>query len=111
MARQVELDINSRLNATPLQQLYGTNLYFYGVWGRIEFPPQNDDKTHTLTKRDIINWPGLSQDKYKNPNQAWVIWVANNISDPWSVTPGTRIRIPSTTHVDRVMTSITRDAE
>ncbi len=111
MTRRITLDINSRLSATPLLQVDGFNVYFYGVWGRIEFPPRNDDKLHTVRKRDVINWPGLSNDFYQNPDQAWVIWTANNIVDPWAVVPGTRIRVPSPTHVDEVLTSITKDAE
>jgi len=111
MTRRVDLATNSRLNATPLLQVDSTNLYHYGVWGRIDFPMQNDDRTHTITKRDVINWPGLSQDFYGNPDQAWVIWVANNIVDPWMVVPGTRVRIPSPTNVDQVLADITKDAE
>lgn len=111
MVRQVSLDIDSRLSATPLIQLADTNLYFYGVWGRIEFPARNDDRMHTLRKRDILNWPGLSNDFYQNPNRAWILWSANNIVDPWASVPGTRIRVPSPSHVDEVLTSITKDAE
>ncbi len=111
MARKIDLPISSRLNATPFLQVDNSNTYFFGVWGRIEFPPKNDDRIHTVTKRDIINWPGLAHDFYRNPERAWVIWVANNISDPWKVTVGTRIRIPSITNVDIVLSSITKDAE
>lgn len=112
MARSIDLSVSSRLNATPLIQFGSNNVYFFGVWGRIEFPPKNDDRIHTVTKRDIINWPGLANDYYKNYERTWVIWVANNITDPWKdVTPGTRLRIPSPTHVDEVMSSITKDAE
>ncbi len=111
MARRIDLPVSSRLNATPLLQQGNSNVYFFGVWGRIEFPPRTDDRTHTVTKRDIINWPGLAHDFYKNTDRDWVIWIANNITDPWTVTVGTRIRIPSITHVDEVMTSITKDAE
>ena len=111
MTRRIDLPTTSRLTATPLLQITGSNLYHFGVWGRIDFPPKNDDRIHTISKRDIINWPGLANDFYRNPDQAWVIWVANNISDPWKVTVGTRVRIPSPTHVDEVLTSITKDAE
>lgn len=111
MTRSIKLSLSSRLNATPLLQQANSNVYFYGVWGRIEFPPKNDDRIHTVTKRDIINWPGLANDFYQDPDKAWIIWTANNIVDPWQVTPGTRIRVPSPTHVDEVLSSITKDAE
>lgn len=109
--RRVKLQTTSRLRATPLLQVPLNNIYFYGVWGRIEFPQRNDDKIKSLTARDIINWPGLSNDYYNTPNQAWAIWVANGITDPWSVEVGTRVRIPSRDHVNEVLAGITKDAE
>jgi len=109
--RSVDLQLTSRLRATPLLQLPFNNIYFYGVWGRITFPSRNDDRIRTITLRDIINWPALSKDYFNNPTQAWVIWVANNILDPWAVTVGTRVRIPSRSHVDEVMAAIVKDAE
>lgn len=109
--RSVKLNTTSRLRATPLLQLPDNNIYFYGLWGRVSFPPRNDDRVKSLTQRDIINWPGLSNDYYNNPNQAWAIWVANDISDPFSVDVGTRVRIPSRDHVNEIMATITKDAE
>ncbi len=109
--RRVELPASSRLRATPLLQLPLNNIYFYGVWGRVSFPPKNDDRIKSLSRRDIINWPALSQDYYNTPDRAWVIWVANDISDPWAVPIGTRVRIPSRDHVDMVMATIVKDAE
>ena len=109
--RRVKLGTTTRLRATPLLQVPNSNTHFYGVWGRIEFPVRNDDKIHTLTARDIINWPGLANDYYGNHTQAWVIWVANDIVDPWAVPVGTRLRIPSSPNVSEVIASITKDAE
>ena len=109
--RNIKLETTTRLRATPLLQVPLNNTYFFGVWGRIEFPLRNSDKIKSLTLRDIINWPALSKDFYNTPNQAWVIWVANNITDPWAVAPGTRVRIPSRDHVNEVLAAITKDAE
>lgn len=111
MAREIELLNVSRLRATPLIQTAGENTYFFGVWGKIEFPVTQDDQTYILTRRDIINWPGLSNDFYGNPFQAWCIWVANSITDPWNVSPGLRVRIPSRNTVDNTLAGITKDAE
>jgi hypothetical protein len=109
--RAINLEIGSRLRATPLIQERDSNIYYFGMWGRVEFPARNDDRIKSLTVRDIINWPGLSNDYFNTPNMAWVIWVANGITDPWAVAPGTRVRIPGKDHVDEVVAAIFKDAE
>jgi len=111
MAREIELDFSSRLNATPLIQDEGTNDYYWGVWGEIEFPPGSDDKSYIIKEGDIVNWAGLADDFYGDFKKMWVIWAANGITDPWAVTPGIKIRIPSADVVDDVLANITKDAE
>jgi len=111
MARDLDLSISSRLNATPLLQVSGANIYYFGVWGNIEFPPSNNDKTYTLKQKDILNWPKLAYDFYRDANRAWVIWVANGISDPFSLSSGIKLRIPAPEVVNSILSGIEEYAE
>lgn len=111
MARQINLPIASRLNATPLLQDPGTNDYFFGVWGEISFDESTNDRTYVVTQRDILNWPLLAFEFYGDFKKMWVIWTANGITDPFAVEAGTRIRIPDREAVDTILANITKDAE
>lgn len=111
MSRTIDLPITSRLSATPLLQDGDTNDYFYGVWGKIEFPVDSRDVTHTVTNRDVHNWAKLADEAYGDFTKMWVIWAANKITDPLQVEVGTRIRIPADVVVNSVLSNITKDAE
>jgi len=111
MARELDLLTSSRLNATPFLQTPGENTYFFGVWGKIEFPPSTDDITYRVKQNDILNWPGLANSFYGDFRKAWIIWSVNSITDPWRVTVGTPLRIPSNETVDSVLANITKDSE
>lgn len=111
MARTVDIPVASRLNATPLLQVDGTNEYFYGVWGEIVFEVDTDERKHIISERDLINWPLLAHEFYGDFRKMWVIWAANGIEDPFAVEIGREIRIPGAAAVDTVLANITKDAE
>ena len=111
MSRSINLERTSRFSATPLVQREGTNEYFFGVWGEIEFPPDPRDFYKVVTTVDLNNWWKLANDVYGDFRMMWVIWTANNITDPFDFQIGTRIRIPHPTAVNEVLANVTGNAE
>jgi hypothetical protein len=108
--RTINLPITSRLSATPLIQSPTDNVYYFGVWGVIDFPVSPEDEFYRLTARDVVRWDILANTKYRDYNKMWIFWAANNIMDPFNVMPGTLIRIPGNKTVNSVLQSINGNA-
>lgn len=50
---------------------------------------------HFITKDEILKGYLIAENFYGDVNYESVIFLLNNVSDPWDMVPGTEIRIPN----------------